>query len=473
MRARQAALAIAVSTISLAGAACRRGDAVKPDEAETSKKQPDKANVCPVPEGGRISSTITFPAGCTATIEGPGLIVEARGTLTLEPGVDLAFGPEARLRVTEGTLLAKGSETAAVKLHASSKKWRGVAIEGGQGSSLVRTEIADVGLEGNGVAPQAALSIEPGATRVVLAWLSVRRSERSALYVGRSGAPSALLASALASAEWLDFDTPTTPSTPSIVIGAKALGAISSARVAAPVQLIDPVIEGPTSWPKLSQPIIAPQGLVLGAGRLKAELQLADGTTLLVAPGHSIQVGAFGAASLRAHFVRFDSAAPKPAPGDWAGIELKDGNGSELLDCRIAHAGTKPTKGAPEVGVIDVTRGRPKIERTKFVDDVGLAIRAWVGCEAFTSKTAGNDFGALTPCVETAAKLAAELDKLDLQLLGALNSGAPVTNSVLTEGGPVPDMVAGPGTRPATGSGKTVGGGGGDVRRGGTVGSAP
>jgi hypothetical protein len=461
-------LALAV----LALAACRRPEAIRRDD---SKKLSESTPPCALPADGRVSKALKLAAGCHSTVEGLGIVVVAGGTLEIEPGVELAFGPEGSLAVRGGVLLAKGSAQAPITLRASSKRWMGVRIETGKGSRLERVDVADVGLEARGAAmPKAAITLEPEAEQVTLANVRVRRCETSALSARKSAAAPVHAQSALAGAEGLEFDRSETPDTPSIVISAMGLGAVTSAKVGAKVTLDDPLVEGSIAWPKLDAPIVAPMGLMITGGvrGAPAELRVAEGTTLLLGPGSYVYVGYGGApGALVAKGVRFDSAEPKPAAGDWRGFQFgHDSSSTQLLDCTIAHAagGAAPTGAAPR-GILQLGMvGVPKLERTKFVDDTGWAITSFDGCATLVSKAAANDFGKLSPCydvkAEIAAKLRGELDSLELKLLGSLAGPVGATDGVLSKASSpgLDDVVAGPGATLGRG-----GGGGGDLRAGG------
>lgn len=469
---------LALAALSLF--ACHRGDAVKGDDVATTRA-PTDALACPLPSDGRVTQSLTLPAGCRAAVSGAGVVVTAGGTLAIEAGVELSFAPEGQLVVRGGELRAIGTQQAPIVLRAASKRWRGVVFEKGEkgkGSRLERVEVRDVGAEPDDAQlPRAVIEIQPDAEGTSLASVRVRHCEPTSLLAenGRPGTPGATGASGLASAEGLDFDPPEgIAARPSIIIGARALGAISSAHVTRHVLLADPLVTGPTAWPKLDAPILAPTGLMLagnGTG-IATKLSLAEGTTLLVGRGHRIFVGDVGAASLVAHHVRFDSAERTPAAGDWPGIQLRDAFGSELVDCTIAHAGTKPPtgpSGAPQ-GILDVrVRSVPKLERVKFVDDLGWAIVSYDGCASLTAPANGNDFGKLSPCYDAKAKLAAELDALDLKMLDALGGSGTVTNSVLGGAMDGSSMIAGPASSGSSGAGGLRMGGGSDVRRGGTT----
>lgn len=452
---------------------CRRGDAVKRDDVATTRA-PKDALACPLPSDGRVMQALTLPPGCKATVTGVGIVVSAGASLEIEAGVELSFAPESQLVVRGGALRARGTEAAPIVLRAKSKRWMGLVFEKGEkgkGSRLERVEVRDVGSEAGAPAvPKAAIEIQPEAEETALANVRVRHCEPTSLRVASKATPPATGASGLASAEGLDFEAPESTGKPSITIGAKALGAIASAHVAAPIVLNDALITGPTAWPKLDAPIVAPTGLMLagnGTGP-RTELRLAEGATLLVGRGHRIYVGDVGPASLVAHRVRFDSAEPTPKAGDWPGIQLRDAFGSELVDCTIAHAGEALPAGKTGTppGILDVrVRSVPKLERTKFVDGLGWAIVSYDGCASMTAPAAGNDFGRLSACYDQRAKLAAELDELEIKMLGAL--GAPgATNGVLSDSSsPSLDSVVG-------GPGATIGragSGGGDLRQGGGV----
>lgn len=476
---RRPLFAIVLLTLS-SPLACRRGDAVKRDDVAATRAPKDAA-ACPLPSDGRVTQALKLPAGCKARVSGVGLVVSAGGALEIEAGVELSFAPESQLVVRGGAVHARGTQQAPIVLQAASKRWRGVVLETGKGSRLERVEVRDVGAEPDTTPlPRAAIEIQPDAEGTSLVNVRVRHCEQTSLLVenGRPGTPGAPGASGLASAEGLDFDAPEgVTARPSIVIGAKALGAITSVHVTRHVLLADSLVTGPTTWPKLDAPIVAPTGLMLagnGTGP-RTELRLAEGATLLVGRGHRIYVGDVGPASLFARRVRFDSAEPTPKAGDWPGIQLRNAFGSELVDCTIAHAGEAPpagrtgAAGTPE-GILDVrVRSVPKLERTKFVDDVGWAIVSYDGCASLTAPAAGNDFGKLPACYDGKAKLASELDALEIQMLGALGGNGPATSSVLTDDSTLGREIGTTTARPTGGGGGAVLGGGGDVRRGGTA----
>ncbi len=488
VRPRRSRLALAVLTLA-SPLACRRGEAVRRDDVATTPA-PKDLTACPVPADGHVAKSLTLPAGCKAAIAGAGLFVDAGGALLIEAGVELSFAPEGQLVVRGGELRAVGTEAATIVLRAASKRWMGVVLEKGalaKGSRLERVEVRDVGAEAGAPAvPKAAIEVQSGAEGTTLANVRVRHCEPTSLRVetatGLPSAPGTPGTSGLASAEGLDFEAPEVAGKPSIELSAQALGSVVSAHVAAPVRLTAPLVTGPTTWPKLDAPIEAPTGLMLaGNGTGPATtLRLAEGTTLLVGRGHRVYVGDVGRGTLIAHKVRFDSAEAKPAAGDWPGLDLRDAFGSELVDCTVAHAGTKAspalpggagaTATMPEAIVVVRFHSAPKIERTKFVDDVGWAIASYDGCGSATAAASGNDFGGLSPCWDGKARLAAELGNLDIQMLGALGKerATPTTTSK-GAGGDLWELGGPADTWPP--SGGLIGGS--DLRRGGTASPRP
>jgi hypothetical protein len=132
---RSRALVLVVAATSCA--CSRRARDIEPAPEKQRDGAPvtifDAPSSCDLDSSGEVARDATWVKGCTL-IAPRGVRVIGGATLTLEEGVTIAFGRGSALRVSDGTIVAKGSDAAKIVMTSAQapKKegdWIGVVIE--------------------------------------------------------------------------------------------------------------------------------------------------------------------------------------------------------------------------------------------------------------------------------------------------------------------------------------------------------
>lgn len=103
---------------------------------------------------GKLSGSVTWTRAASPYVSTCDLEVPTGATLTIEPGVELQFGPRQKLTVA-GRLLARGTEAAPISFKPAASEWDSVQLLAGSGPS----ELAYVNFSGGGAGRKEMLGI--------------------------------------------------------------------------------------------------------------------------------------------------------------------------------------------------------------------------------------------------------------------------------------------------------------------------
>jgi hypothetical protein len=371
-----------------------------------------------------VLSDRTIEAGCVVQV--PHVVrVGAQAILTLEPGVQLEFGPGAGLEVgvdcsdedCTGSLRAQGTAEAPVVFTSNSPvpgagDWQGVHFGAltMNGTRIESARFEYAGSDGSGAVRFVAGDPIP-FSRVAIVGTEFSDNAAGGLTVDlgynfdeASGPFFAELA-----------DNTFSDGPYSVRLDPAAVDSIGGGNsFATPIQ-IEVYYEGirrEATWSDHGVPYVLLSSLTVASQRGPASLTLEPGVQMLFSRGTHLAIGdLFAPGALHATDVLFDSAAANPLPGDWDGIWLdSDISPSSIDGCTIAHAfGAGPGESN---GVITMQQGYTEdilpvvsITNTVFEDNGGLLdIFAEIGpggplsCSKYTGNEAGNTFD-LVPCL--------------------------------------------------------------------------
>ncbi|MBI2388802.1 MAG: hypothetical protein HYV09_04215 [Deltaproteobacteria bacterium] len=418
---------------------CKR----KPDVTALAKDDgKGKTQECRLVAGGRITKDTVIEAGCQVTVGEPYAIVEG-ANLKIEAGARLAFKKGARLVVEDGSLTAVGEKMKPVTFTSAEPApaagdWGGIAFIAPKPSQL-----QEVVVEWAGEAPKppASKSKAPptkygiigafGGARV--GSLSPLADRSPGLYVGPDAKVS-LVASTVrhskkvgiaadgdAPFEKLENVTLDDNGGYAMDVKAAALGAIGSLTASEPVRIRGSV-NASQSWPTLDL-VVASLEVVATEPGGAIVLTLGPESIVRVEPKTSLRIGGYAeGGAIAAKKVRFTSASPKPAPGDWAGIHFqKRAPGTVIDECIVEFAGYEDppppstTKTKPSGKGKEKEKPRPKpsalvilewmkdfqVTRTTFRSNAGPGMGKpetflWLlgsgtgGCEGLDAPKLGN-----------------------------------------------------------------------------------
>ncbi len=369
-------------------AGCKRKPEAKPLAQDDGK---GKTHECKLVAGGMITQDTVVQAGCLVTVGEP-YVVSKGATLKIEAGAKLSFKKGARLAIQDGALLSQGTAAEPVVFTSAEAKpaagdWSGLVFASGKPSTLEWTvvewagdakltapldpkaakagalaEAPEFGMIGllSGAPPgsyapladrKPAIHVAPGAVLSL-----VDCTVRHAVRVGLSAAGDA----PFGRFERTHFED---NGGFAMDIRAAALGSVTSLTSSEPVRVRGDVKTTQT-WPKLTGGIVvASLQVVAKEPKGSVVLTLAPETVLRMEPVSSIRIGGYSeGGGLVAPKVVFTSNAPKPAPGDWAGIHFgKRAPGTNLDGCIVEYAGYEaPVTTSPAKAGKSKEKPRPK-----------------------------------------------------------------------------------------------------------------
>lgn len=313
------------------------GDGTSSGE-ETSGEAPSKAKPksgCVLPEGGRVTSTVTLTKGCTLKVT-ENIAIDEGGTLTIEAGAKLEMATHTHISVDKGKLVVRGTEKEPVVLTSANATkapgdWTGIFL--GEGVSA-GTEITNARIEYAGAKESfgtGAVSIagQKAPKRISITGTTFDKNLQAAIHVDDGEPPFAKLEKNVMKG-----------STRSLSAPPAALGGVGAGNTFAdPLETWGKLTESAT-WPAFGAPVVVKEHLDVGKDGAEVVLTLAPGSVLKLAPSTYISVGEHSAASLVAPGVKFTSASPSPQAGDWPGLFFyKKTKAVNLEGATIEYAG--------------------------------------------------------------------------------------------------------------------------------------
>jgi hypothetical protein len=276
------------------------------------------------------------------------LVVDGAATLTLEPGVVVRFASDAELRVTNGALVARGTQTAPILLQtergAASGSWRGLVFFSRDSASTL--EHVTVSGCGAAAGEGACISVRNRAAPV-LRDVSVRESASVGVLVAEDGsafgAGSARLSVSGSTGYAVRMGANQADSLPT---GGSFTG---STPKSSSVELNGHVSRTQT-WPNPGVPFVIPGQLKVDHPTAEVTLTISAGTRLRFGANARLDVGTGEVESFlkvdgkAGETVLFTADADSPMPGHWRGVHIRTRrpNAGHLSHAIIEYAGAAP-----------------------------------------------------------------------------------------------------------------------------------
>jgi len=317
-----------------------------------------------------ITTSETWLAAANPHVVRGSIAVSGSAQLTLEPGVELRFEQDAELRVTQGTLLAKGTEQAPINMVAHSFSptkgvWRGVVFATeGSASELRYVTLRDCGgASGKG----ACIALENKAAPV-LDHVTVRNSGTAGVTVADDGSAFGAGSTTLSV-----FDS----ASHAVSIGANEAGTLPTGGTftgnAPQAVVLRGNVARSQTWPNPGIPYVIQSDVHVEDEVTPPTLTLSAGTVLRFGSGFGLFAGYNHPSELivngtEAEPVLFTADAANPQPGHWRGVHLGDAitTASRITHATIEYGGSlEPNKLVGNLNVYGDYRGggaRPVIQ---------------------------------------------------------------------------------------------------------------
>jgi len=363
--------------------------AAAPDMAPAPPEKTGGGTVCAVPEGSRVVKDTTFSKDCKLTLE-DNLEVDEGATLTIEPGVRLAFKVERGLTVKNGKLVAKGTAEAPIVLTSANPTpaagdWNGVIFEEqhllGQVLEFVTVEYA--GHE-NHTAYKGGVIVNAsqGDGRMSFTNCVIRNN-------AENGLVNLVDKAAFAKFEGNSFEK---NGGNAMHLLAQTLGSVADANKYDEKITVSGRVSRTATFPKVALPIYVDGNIDVGHDAAPPTLTIPEGTVLRFKGETGLFVAADGTGTLVAKKVTFTSHSPTPKSGDWYGVTLREKTtGTTLEECTIEFAGKDGPIGTGAL-VIEGDDAYPKGATIKKLAIKGAA-KAFGGTEAACAELAKAEHG--------------------------------------------------------------------------------
>jgi hypothetical protein len=369
----------------------------KTEPSAAAKKEDEKKPSAGCALATPIKSQVTLTKGCALSVS-EGIQIEEGGTLTIEPGVKLSFGPEGYLWVNHGRLAAKGTKEAPITLTSTSKTpaagdWAGVGFDASTqaGTALDWVVLEHAGRDAHGFKGAIEVRGEKIGKHISITNTVIRKAEQAGLHAPAIG-------SELARFENNTFDGCKI----AMRVNANVLGSLGAGnKLGAPVE-IEGNVTATQSWPAIDGAIHVIEHLTVGGEKSAAILTLPEKATLKFPMDGYLQVGADQGGGLVAKNVTFTSANAAPADGDWVGLFFEDkATGVNLDGCTIAYAGRDAHGGLAAITLRAKPGGGVKIANTTFKGTKRAAIHAPEGdCGELAKPASGNKVEGVPLCAK-------------------------------------------------------------------------
>lgn len=308
-----------------------------PDLAPTPPGKTGGGTVCALPDGARIVKDTTFAKDCKLTVE-DGLELDEGATLTLEPGVRLAFKVDRGLVVKNGKLVAKGTAEAPIVLTSANPTpaagdWNGVIFDEehllGQVLEFVTVEYAgheNFTSHKGGVVVNAS----QGDGRLTITNCVIRNNAENGLVNLADKA-------AFAKFEGNTFEK---NGGNAMHLLAQTLGSVADGNKYDEKITFSGRISRTATFPKVTVPFYVDGNLDVGDDATPPTLTIPEGAVLRFKGETGLFVAADGTGALVAKKVTFTSHSPTPKSGDWYGVTLREKTtGTTLEECTLEFAG--------------------------------------------------------------------------------------------------------------------------------------
>ncbi|MFY0522967.1 hypothetical protein ACN28I_07160 [Archangium gephyra] len=301
------------------------------------------------------------------------LVVDASATLTLEAGVVVRFAPDAELRMTDGALLARGTQMAPIVLEAEARaargSWRGLVFSTlGSASTLEHVTVSGCGAAGG---EGACVSVREQAAPV-LRDVSVRESGSVGVLVADDGsafgAGSARLSVSGSAGYAVRLGASRADSFP--------MGGAFSGNSPNAVELNGHVSRTLT-WPNPGIPFVIPALMNVENPISAVTLTISAGTQLRFGANAQLVVGypvpqsilkVDGTADAP---VLFTADAASPTPGHWRGVHVltPPSNAGHIHHAIFEYAGAEidSSERFNENGNLNIYAGEPDVGFASFV----------------------------------------------------------------------------------------------------------
>lgn len=295
---------------------------------------------CDIPS--RVTADYTITKGCTLVVK-DSVRVDEGATLTIEEGVKLSWETDTFLWIDYGKLTIKGTEAAPVLFTSNNKSpaagdWVGVgfAEKVAAGTSLDHLIVEYAGSKASG--GEAAVHLDgmraPG--RVAITHSTFRKSAQFGLNSTDNGSFAKFENNSFAENKLGSMRT-----------WGSTLGSVGVGnKFVDPIHLVDSTLRETQTWPAFDVPIVLEGNLKVNGETTAPTLTMAPGTTIKMAQDAFIDVGDDGGGAVVAKNVKFTSASPTPADGDWVGIFIHSkSNGTTFDGCTFEYFGGAASGG--------------------------------------------------------------------------------------------------------------------------------
>jgi len=363
--------------------------------AEPKKEEPKKP-VAGCALANPVKSEVTLTKGCTLTVN-EGIHVEDGGSLTIEPGVKLSFGPDGYLWGTRGRITAKGTKEAPITLTSASATpaagdWVGIGFDDQTqaGTALDWVVLEYAGRDAHGVKGSIHLRGGKIGKNIAITNTIIRKSEQVGFHATAEG-------SELSKFEDNTFDGCKI----AMRVQANVLGSVGKGnKFGAPIE-VEGTVTSTQTWPASDGAFHVVESLIIGGDKSAAILTLPEKATLKFPMDGYLQVGTDHGGGLVAKEVTFTSVNATPSDGDWTGLFFDDKTtGTSLDGCTISYAG-RDSHGGKGAITLRLKADGLKLTKTTFKGNKQAAINAPEGnCGDLAKDGSGNKSEGVPLCAK-------------------------------------------------------------------------
>jgi hypothetical protein len=303
-------------------------------EEESDKPTKAGSKGCKPPKENELEADWTIPGNCKVAFT-EDLTVSKGATITVEPGAKLTFSANKHLWISNGKLVAKGTDEKPITFTSANSSpsagdWDGLIYdaEASGGNVLDHVIIEYAGHEGGYAHGAITVHGTMSGGRLSITNSSFAHNAQSAIFNDKDKAKFGKLES----------NTFTESGGASMILHPEVVGSVGSNKLDLPIKVKHGDITASAKWPKAT--FLIEDDIALNGKGSAAILTLADKSTLKFAPQKHLWIGGGDGGGIVGKGVTFTSANATGAEGDWAGLIVDSkASGSMLEDCIIEYAG--------------------------------------------------------------------------------------------------------------------------------------
>jgi hypothetical protein len=313
----------------------KKTEGEEPEEKDEPKAKATKG--CKAPKEHEVVADWTIPEDCKLTFDDH--ITIAKGaTITVGAGSKLAFASGKYLWVSNGKLVAQGTEEKPIVFTSSNSTgspgdWDGLIYDhdASGGNVLDHVKIEFAGHEGGYSHGAVTVYGELGGARLSITNSTFVRNAQTGIMNDKEK-------SRFAKCEGNTFKD---NGGAAMVLHPEIVGSVGTNKLDEPIKVKNGDITKSATWPKAPAFLFEDNVSLAGKGSA-AILTLPDNAVLKFAAGKYLWIGSGDGGGLIGKGVKLTSANEHPAEGDWEGLIVDQKvSATTLEDCTIEYAGHK------------------------------------------------------------------------------------------------------------------------------------